>query len=924
MDQAWFEAKQGAFRMLLILGEPGSGRSHLLDAWSERVVHEAQQFWAGTRWCPEEQTASPYLAGILHSHFQKHQFEQYEGLYQRIAALSKQTPEDTQNWQERAAALLDVWSAKQLDPRDLEDGLGWYIQTSATQDPVLLVLDDLFLLDRISRRFIELLLDKKPKNLMLVVLSSPGEHEGLLHRELQQTTQLELAPLTAQESMQMLQDRWPRLQNLHRNQIHQHIEEAKGNPRLLMAMIQSSMNQQESGIENTWLDGLSVPDSMEGVFLQRLRGLSSLEQDTLRKAALIGESFWQGAIENLERMELPQGNWGLREGVFISRVDDRSDCMQQLEEKNLIKRLPPSTSFEDAYSFQQNIFRKVLLHQIPPSIRKQMHQRVAAWLILHDEQHTLTDHIIEHLQQAGDTDRAAAFLKKAGDRAFQDGQPNEALRLYGDALEDANPENGQLRLQLLYKMAGIFQHVGDLSATIHLGELGLQLSWRMTSMRWGGLFHALLASCQSWRGDFIQAQDLLLSGKTLSQKANDPENRKDIEKEEIKLALRQGKLEDAQQRIKAFKHNHQPLSSPAEKASICALEGWYHRLQGRWGDAVNALEEANAISEDHGTPLQRGQIMTDQGELFLVVGDEESARTYLWEAANLLREEEANHTLIRTLFLAGHTVLLRREAQTALKWLQEAWRLSQAHGELLQTAQIAAALSASYVLAHKPKDAMHYARIAEQKLKGGSQLQQAYVYYFLGEAAAGLPAEQADSMLENPPSQLPEGGLPTYFFIKALELFENCNEKGRYCLALLGLGRALTARNLIRAANHVLERGIKDSEKFGLGLLLERLQNQQRLLSGSQKDADNAAKEYAKLDTQSTMVVRAPRKKKKNPSKRPTSSPPAPSTKAAAFRDETNKKRNPPLPPTPPPPSRSQPPKAPFPSKNFSPRSKKK
>tara|TARA_B100000609_G_scaffold199040_1_gene200344 strand:+ start:10511 stop:14353 length:3843 start_codon:yes stop_codon:yes gene_type:complete len=858
LQQSWRETRSQTPRFALILGESGSGRTRLVEHWAEEIGR-AHQFWAGADWHTSQKTHAPYASSLFHSHLQKHQFAAQEDLYQHLTQLAKQ--QHPADWQEYAATLLSLYHQNTVNERECEEAIEWYIRLAASHSATLVVFDDLHLMERSGKRIAERLLHNPPPHLFLILITARGEYEELFYSISSKAKHLELPPLTPSESRAFLRQQWPQGLEWRDGQVDKFVEESEGNPKLLLDMLKGSVKQTASNNE-TWIKDAPITSALEEQLIRRIRGLSNLEQDTLRKAAIIGETFWRGTIESLERMEIPSGDWGLREGIAVSNVEDRSDSLKTLEQKQLIERCPPTELGEEAYTFQQKALREVLLQQLPMAFRRKTHRRVAEWLLLRKEHKEIVPTLVEQLRLSGETEKAAVFLVELAQRSLKKSDTIQALQQYGDALELLSEESSSQRLELLTKLAECYYHVGDIAATIHLCERGLQLSWQLSGAWWGGRLYTLLADCQLHRKQVVKAEDAYLGGQALSTKAKDQEGLFRAIYGPIRLALMQSQPEKAKRLLDELKRTEHSPKTAEQKVHAASTEAWLARLQGRWADATNILDQATKLCHPQKQDLLKSHLLSQRGELHLTVGDEETARTLLWEAADIQRKHQAYRQLIPTLLHFGHTALLRREGQAAVKALREAWKLVQNTGEEQLITQIASALSAAYVLNQKTQEALQFSHIADQKLpKKLTTTEQAQAFYFLGEAAAGLPSKRAETMVKHLPPKLPEGGLTSFFFIRALDFFEKHHEKGRYILSVLGLSRALTAHGLERPAKHILERGIKDAERYGLGLLLERLKSQQRLLSNP---SYTPPPEYnAGKKRESTMLVRTPRNKKK-------------------------------------------------------------
>jgi len=941
LDQLWGQCQQGNFEVGLVIGEPGSGRSRMLEAWSMRLPRDVEIFWGGAAWCGATRAASPYLVSLLESHLHRSGLERHEGLVHKMGSLAHaEVFSRTEYWQDRLEDLLELWNKEREGDKSLVEAVSWYIQATAKMSPTILIIDDLYMLDRLGRLLLNSIFSSCPKQLMVLVLSAPGEYEALLFQVLKQATRIEVPPLSYHESIEMLRGLWPNHLPWNEEQADKIVTESEGNPRIIVVMLQAYQQKQKSTQEETMIDDLAVPPSVENLLLQRLRNLSILEQDTLRKAAVVGESFWQGTVESLERMEIPEGNWGMHEGVFISRVDDRKECLAGLVEKKLVVEIKPSgLKGEFEYRFQQKMLQQVLLQQLPVSVRQQMHKKIAQWLEIRYEvqadeaavglppnamaqqkspsaPYELTELIAYHLQKAGDHQQAAHYLYKASQRSRSKGKHKYAIRLLSQAWEGlGNISASPLRLKLVESIANSYFHVGDITGALHYYQQALQLSWGLTSEQWAGRLYAAIGQCHARRGTFAEASDALLNSQALLERMGASKDLFHAIVLQIRLALLQGDVDSVELLLQKAKSQQYSKSEDLErKATLLSLQGWLYRLQGKWADAGQALQETSRLLRTMKTPTSRAQALLYESEFYLVMGDEGSAKPILWESIDLLREQEACGDLLWALVLGAQVCFALRETQQALPLLQEAWGYAQAGTEPIYIALVSSALAMAHALTQQTKEAIYFARIAIPKMKKGAPLYKGLIHFFLGEVATILPEKQAHKIMDKVPKQLPEGGLGSYMFIKSLELFKEAGEKARFCSAMLSLARSLQVCELPQAALNVLKRAVKEAEHWGLGLILERIENQKRLIQ--KKTAHPTPQLPDKLEKgHSTLRVRAPRKsgrRNKRSSSRPEaqSAHPRPEVPSAFYKPPTQQGLQPPKSPAP---STVQPPFRPAP-----------
>jgi tetratricopeptide (TPR) repeat protein len=853
--QRWQHVRSGMGQAVLLLGAPGSGRSRLTDAFFQHISNEAMLFLGGSRTCPTEPNTSPYLAGLLQSHLQTHHIDRNRGLRQQVTSLAIMANGEQTNAEQYAQQLFELSTeGPSSEQQAAEEALLWYMKGLTAQRPVLVVFDDLFLFERRTKWLFDALIQQIPARMMVVIVSSQGEYEEVLFSSLSQAQHIEVGDLDESQSRKLL-DQLKLANHVSNKQIARIIEEASGNPKLLLALAAATEKSKQR--EVTWSYDLAVPNAVERLMLQQQKDLSHLEKDTLRKAAVIGDRFWKGAVESLERISLSDGSWGLREGVVISHVDDRGGSLKALVDKQLIQEVPHSSiPHEREYRFPHRLLRRIMMRQIPVSIRQQLHRHVSQWLSLRDEEHHMAFEIARHLKLAGDHEGATWRLYEAAQIILKEQCYNKALSLLTEALEVLGDRNPVLRLKLLHHSGDCYLQVGDLEAATQLYEEASKLSWRLTAPKWGAKTFLALSECWMIRGEFQRAESFVMDAKTLAKQCDETMLifRGNLQNARIQLLM--GELGPAETALMAVREDLTPHKDkvPELWARLLSTEGWLYRLKSLWRDAVKILQESINLLRKEGNFVGYAEVLTDQAQFYMAAGDEDAAIPILEEAIGILRRREAFFHLQRALLCSATISLSRRDAQKALTCLREAWQHCQMAGENGHSSQISAALAATHVLLRQPQEALHFSTLAIQRLKEGPALVRANTYYFLGEAAASMTPEQLEMMFSPMPPRLPEGGMPTFLFLKSVELYKRAKESARQIRTLLSLGRSLLIGGFTQTAINVLERGMADAERVGLGLLLERLQNQRRLLSQEESAPASSAPQLS--DTHSTMVVR--------------------------------------------------------------------
>jgi class 3 adenylate cyclase/tetratricopeptide (TPR) repeat protein len=204
-------------------------------------------------------------------------------------------------------------------------------------------------------------------------------------------------------------------------------------------------------------EGLPLPESVQAIIAARLDALAPEQKALLQDAAVVGKSFWLGAITSISG-------------------EDRADAtgaLHALERRGFVRRERESSIEGDTeYAFLHVLIRDVAYGQITRVRRADKHRLAAAWLAglgrSEDQAELLAHHYGEALELAraarGDTsaleEPARRALRDAGDRALTLGAFQQAQQFYERALA-VWPADDPERPRVQYRRARAYFHGVD-------------------------------------------------------------------------------------------------------------------------------------------------------------------------------------------------------------------------------------------------------------------------------------------------------------------------------------------------------------------------------------------------------------------------------------------------------------------------------
>lgn len=193
-------------------------------------------------------------------------------------------------------------------------------------------------------------------------------------------------------------------------------------------------------IQKPELDWSALPARVEGVIEERLARLAENLREELTVACVMGLDFTAQVIARVQKVQ---------ERELVKDLARELDKRYRLVEEQGEKRI--GNQFLSQYRFTHALFQQFLYNELRASERRLMHGDVGTALEALYEGHTdeIAPQLARHFQEAGDDDKALAYLIRAGDDAFRVFAQNEAVTYYTRALE-LNPQGNLSGEQLAY------------------------------------------------------------------------------------------------------------------------------------------------------------------------------------------------------------------------------------------------------------------------------------------------------------------------------------------------------------------------------------------------------------------------------------------------------------------------------------------
>jgi class 3 adenylate cyclase/tetratricopeptide (TPR) repeat protein/tRNA A-37 threonylcarbamoyl transferase component Bud32 len=303
------------------------------------------------------------------------------------------------------------------------------LRFAAEAAPIVIFCDDIQWADSASLDLLdELLLRAEDLPVLAVCAARPDLFERLptWSEGRAAHTRIDLAPLPRRHMEEMVRDWLRRVPDLSPSVVRRLADRAEGHPLILVETLHLLVDAGviEARGEEPWiihekqLGALALPATVQGIAQARLDRLEAEPRSLLAQAAVVGRTFWEGAVERLHQ---PSAQ-GLPEAT-------PAGLLSRLRHRQLI-RPRESAMFpgEREYIFADSAMFEVAYEMLSVKVRRPLHLLIARWLEERASGAVGTALLALHYDRGGDAKRAAAAYMRAAAHAVSLGENAEALR----------------------------------------------------------------------------------------------------------------------------------------------------------------------------------------------------------------------------------------------------------------------------------------------------------------------------------------------------------------------------------------------------------------------------------------------------------------------------------------------------------------
>ena len=426
LRDAWKRAGEGSGQIALVSGEPGIGKTGLVEEFVRRATLPQERIFAVR--CSPHHLNTPFyplmmlLREILGVELDTPPLK----IMQMIEVFLERTEVSVTDHLPLLASFMTVTQPGgdlpelQLSGERRREGtieaVEFMVRSAARKEPALLWVDDLQWADPSTKaalnRLISGLADYR---LMIVLCSRNAELEGLYG--LDRAQRLPLEPMADHVCARLLSQisEWG---FLPAGLIRQIAARSDGVPLYLREIVRMVMAADEVGRDG--IDAGSIPDSLRGLLATRLEACGPA-RPVVEWGAAIGKSFSRGLV--LLVSELPE--------------DELDAALERLVAMGILRAGAGGDDIE--YSFSHALMRDAAYESMLIHSRRERHLKIAETLGEHFPQVAKLEpeRVAIHYAASTRPDRAAEYWQAAGEASIETHAMVEAQSLFKQALDAA-------------------------------------------------------------------------------------------------------------------------------------------------------------------------------------------------------------------------------------------------------------------------------------------------------------------------------------------------------------------------------------------------------------------------------------------------------------------------------------------------------
>jgi class 3 adenylate cyclase/tetratricopeptide (TPR) repeat protein len=642
------EAGQG--QVVLLVGEPGIGKSRLLHEFEQRLGPRAGWLRGHSLSFGRSMAFHP-LVDLLRRAFSIEETDSAPAIVSKIERGLAALGQDARATAPYLRALLSVDpgddTVARMNPQQRRgetlDALRRMLARAAAIRPQVVVIEDLHWVDAATEQFLAALVDGVPgMRVLLVFTYRPGYGHPFGERSF--VTRIAPASLSSEDSARMAEDIL-QASGLPPALIALIAAKAEGNPFFVEEVVRSlretgAVRRADGRLVLTApIDQIHVPGTVQDVIAARIDRLAEEPKRALQVASVIGREFTRRLLGRLSEREAGP-DAALRQLAAIELI----------REKALFPEL--------AYMFTHALTHDVAYETLLVQRRRELHRLIGLAIEeLYAER--IAEHyevLAHHFRQAEDWARALAYLLRSGEKAAGAAGFREALALYEQALEAARHLGESVPVETVKSIhrirADLLHGIGEYGPAADEARQLAELARGVGDVAGEAGALAQQAWAEMWREDFPAALALAARVVEVGEPAGEDAlgGALFVRGYVHSVTGRSGEGDRELHRSLALFRSARDFT---RQSMVLHMMGIALNWRGAYGDGLGAAAEGIRISREHhlAVPLSRG--LWTQGVLLVGRGEYHAALDALTGGLAIVEKIGDPHYISRFLNTLG-------------------------------------------------------------------------------------------------------------------------------------------------------------------------------------------------------------------------------------------------------------------------------
>ncbi len=499
----------------------------------------------------------------------------------------------------------------------LEDLLAVCLRARASEEPLILVLEDCHWIDPLSRDLLDVLGRATAAMPVLIVLAyRPASRVGggLGVERIPDFHELSLDVLGAEEAAALIRLKLEQVLSggdgaaPSDDLVALVTERSGGNPFYIEELITFIAGREIDLGDAGALRDLELPESLHSLVLSRIDQMAEAPRRTLKVASVVGRVF-----------EAPILPGAYPELGDLEAVVSHLDALRAADLVNLDR------AADQAYLFKHVATQEVAYESLPFAIRSMLHGRVGTWLEASDPDgiERKLDLLAHHFWLSDDDDRKRTYLGRAADAA-RAAYANAAALRYLDRLIPLL--DGTERVERMLTSAELLHITGDVARAESIATQARAMAGAIDDQRLVARSDHSLAESARRGGRFDDAGSILMQALERFRAIDDEPGAADVLQILGTVAAQRGDVEQARARYLEALGIRERLDDEAGMAGLTNNLGIVAQQQGDPTAARAYAERALALYTKLGDRRRTGTCNVNLAWMDSMAGDHDGAR----------------------------------------------------------------------------------------------------------------------------------------------------------------------------------------------------------------------------------------------------------------------------------------------------------